>query len=189
MDRIRELRARLSEQLEALSTRDRNLFTGLVLGVATVFVGLVTWSLLGVLDDRASRVRTAKDNLNTAQELATEHAILAAKVAAAEARMGEFRPTQVNTYVESWASEAGVLAGLKEVRETSSQTVGTFRERDYRVDIQGIPLDGVVRFLYRVETSPYPIKVRAARFKVRDPRRERTLDLDLELSTFSKEEG
>lgn len=188
-DRINAIIANVQQQLETMSPRDRNLLTGLVATLAVLLVLGVAYNLNGVLQDRASRVVNAKNNLRTAQELMQDHAVLSARIASAEARMGEFRANQMNTYVEGWANNAGVLDGLKQVRETGSQMSGTFRERDYRVEVQRIELEGLLRFVYAVETSPYPIRIRSTRVRVVEQRGERLLDLAVDLVTYAKEEA
>lgn len=189
MNRLTALLDRIVETIEDLSPRDRRIALALVGIVVVLFVGGITWGLQGVLSDRASRVRVAKEHLVEAQDLAAEYEGLALRLGDVEARMGQFKPSQINTYVEGWAGAAGVLPMLKEVRETGAETVGDYRKRDYRVEIQEAPLEGLVRFLHAVETSPYPIKVRSAHLKARSRKDERPLDLQLELVTFAKEEG
>ncbi len=188
MDRLKTLQAALIEQLEAMSTQDRNLLTGLICVVALIFAGVVTYTLQGVITSRAASVIEAKESLVLTQQMAQEYASLRDRIEAAEARMATFRPTQVSTYVETWATTAGVAEGLKEVRETGNQAVGAYRERDYKVDLQRQDLDGVVKFLYAIETSQYPVEIRSAKFRVMQTRDDRFIDLGLELVTYSKEE-
>lgn len=187
MERLRALRAGLEEQFEAMSTRDRNLATLLVVIVVVVIVGGITWSLKSAIDDKASRVRTAKENLIDAQDLAADYALLTARIEAAEDRMGEFRQQQFSTYVEEWATESGIE--VKKVDPLGTQTLGEYKERDYRVDISRQPLPNLLSFLFRVETAPYPIRVRTAQFKVVEDRElGRILDADLEIATYGREE-
>ncbi|HMV66954.1 MAG TPA: hypothetical protein PKA64_08900 [Myxococcota bacterium] len=187
--RLEELQARVQEQLEAMSVRDRTLALILASGLTVVAVVLVTWGLHGVLEDVASRVRLAKENLGQAEELAEDYRGLSAKLQAAEARMSQFRPAQMNTYIETWANNAGVGTGIRKVDETGTETVGDFKERTYRVDLQRADLKGVVKFLYAIETSSYPIRIRNAQLSVVDTRDDRLIDLGLELVAYSKEDG
>ena len=53
--------------------------------------------------------------------MSAEYATLDGRIRAAEARMATFRPTQVNTYLESWATEAGVSDSLSKVSETGKR--------------------------------------------------------------------
>jgi hypothetical protein len=187
-ERLKAIRAQIQDQYEALSARDQRLALALVLGLALAVVGVFTWTLHGVIEDKASRVRASKESLAMVMELSVEHGQLAAKIAAAEARMGQFRASQVNTYLETWATLAGVNEGLR-VQEIASDVVGDYKERTYRVNVQKAELDGVVRFLYAIETSPYPIRIQTSTIRVVDTRDNRVLDLGLELVAYSKDRG
>lgn len=189
MDRIEAWLDRVVEAIEDLSSRDRKLALGLLALAALLLVGGTAFGLKSLIDDRASRVVAVKEHLVEAQDLATEYELLKAKLGDVETRMGQFKASQVSTYLEGWAGTAGVLPTLKEVRETGAESVGAYRKRTYRVEFAEAELGGLVKFLHAVETSPYPMKVRSARFKAKDRREERPVDLQLELVTFSREEG
>ncbi len=185
-----DLRANLREQIDTLSPRDRNLAIGLMAGIAIILVGVIAWSLKSNLDSRASRVQAVADNLQLVLEMEQEYAGVQARIEAAEKRMETFNPAQFNTYIETWATSAGVAEGLKGVRETDSQVVGNYREREYNVELSKMPVDATLKFLYALETSGYPIEVRTARFKVHESRRDgRTMNVVMEVVTYAKEEG
>lgn len=184
--RLLELRERLEAQYDDLSPRDRRLAIALAVLVVVSLVSFYTLTLHRIIADRASRVAEAKLQLGQAIEMATIYGELAGKVEAAEAQMANFQPTQVNTYLERWAATAGVSEGLRGVRETGKQSVGDYTETDYRVEVQRTDLDGIVRFLHAIETSPYPIKVRAATFNTIEAQGERKIDLGLDLAVYFK---
>jgi hypothetical protein len=189
MSVVLRLSAWFNDELDRLPARQRHIALGVVSLLAVLFVGVITWKLQGVIADRASRVILAKENLVAAQALAVEHQALAEKIAAAEARIGPFKPDSMNTYLETWATQTGVASNLKNIQPRESKTVGDFLERDFRVDVEQAELSSLLRFLHMIEVSDYPIKVRSAEFRVREFKRERVLDLSLDLETFSKEEG
>lgn len=192
-DRIRATLASLREQIDTLSPRDRMLATGLIAVVALAFAGLVVWGARGLVEDAVSRLEVAHARLDEVRGDVATQRVLAARLAAAEERMAQFKPSQMNTYVEGWATASGVLAQLKEVRETGTEVVGGYRERAYRVELDDADLPGVVKFLYAIETAPFPAKVRNATFNARDDRRNETrvIDLELEVVTYAiaEEEG
>lgn len=188
MQRIRELLQWLSEQIEAMSARDRLLASILVSVLMAVVVGGVTYGVHGVLADMSSRVDAARANLADTREMAAEYRIVKAKLDAAEQRMGEFDPNQMNTYLSRWTTQAGMATSSLKIDPAGVQTVGSFQERSYKVDVADAQLEGLVRFLLALETSPYPIKVRTAEFKVDTVRGERMIDLALELVAYDKEE-
>lgn len=189
MQRIRRLFAAASEQFDAMSTRDRWLAVALVFLVAGAVVGAITWAVFNALEDQASRVRAAKENYLEAQELADRYTVLRGKLDVAEAQVAQFRASQINTYISKWAAEAGLSTNLKGIREGGSRSVGAFTERSYRVEIDQAELEGITKFLYALESSTNPMRVRSATFKVQSRRDARPLDLDLEIVAFTQEEG
>lgn len=189
MDRLRAFLDNLRDQFEAMTPRDRTLATALVATITLGFAGGVTWYLKGVLNDLAASVISAKADLAHTQEMSGEYSVVAAKLKAAETRMGAFHSNQVRTYLEDWAKGVGMLPQLKEVKEVGTETQGSYRQRDYHVEIDNAELGSIVEFLYSVETSPYPIRVKAAKFRADGVGDSRTLDVGLDLITFDKPEG
>ncbi|MGC6494242.1 MAG: hypothetical protein ACON5B_15520 [Myxococcota bacterium] len=185
MDRIRTVLANLREQVDAMSPRDRSLFAGLVALLGLVLVGLFTWSLQSVIDDRASRVVLAKENLGDVQAMAVDLVGLDAKLKVAEAKMSNFKPQLIPTHLEEWAKRASVP--LKRSEETGSQVQGQYRELMYTVEVEDASLEGLVKFLYAIETSEFPIEVDTVEFDAKTVRQERSMSLHLELRAYSKE--
>ncbi|MFM2161313.1 MAG: hypothetical protein RLZZ383_825 [Pseudomonadota bacterium] len=180
---------RLREQVQTMSSRDRKLALGLV--VALVFAALAgaTYGLHRALVDQASRVEAAVGNLRDARDLAAQYAALRGKIDAAESKMASFRPTQLGTYLETWAQDAGVREGLRAPSESGSQTVGAYKEREYRVELQEVTLEGALRLLHAIETSPYPILVRSAAWAAVNAKDgPRKINLRLQLVTFARDE-
>lgn len=189
MERLRAFFANVREQFEAMTPRDRTLATVLVAAVTLLVAGGITWTLKGILNDLAANVIQAKSDLSHAQEMSGEYGVVSAKLKAAEARMGQFHANQINTYLEDWAKAANMLPMLKEVKELGTETQGRYRERDYHVEIDNAELGAIVEFLFAVETSPYPIRVKSAKFRADGAGDSRTLDVGLDLVTYDKPEG
>ncbi len=175
----------LLDQWEGLSTRDRNLLTGLGVFFALMFAGFVAWSLLGTLDDQASRVRTAKENLLMIQEMKGEYVAQMQRIQTAEAQMKQYGDQAVSAFVEQIATQEGVGEGLEKVPETGKETIGQFRQTSYKVELKRVPLEGALGFLYSLETSDFPIRVKSATFRTTLVKREKFVDLNLELQAYS----
>lgn len=189
MERLRAFMENVRDQFEAMTPRDRTLATALVVTLTLLFSGGVTWYLKGILNDLAANVIAAKADLAHTQEMSGEYSVVAAKLKAAEARMGAFHANQINTYLEDWAKGAGMLPMLKEVKELGTETQGRYRERDYHVEIDNAELGAIVEFLFAVETSPYPIRVKSAKFRADGVGDSRKMDVGLDLVTYDKPEG
>ncbi len=188
MNRIRSMMDNLRDQFEAMTPRDRTLATALVASVTLVVAGGITWTLKGILNDLAANVIAAKADLAHAQEMSGEFSVVNAKLKAAEQRMGQFHSDQISTYLEDWAKTAR-MPTMNTVKKTGEETQGRYRERDYHVDIDNAELGAVVSFLYAVETSPYPIRVKGAKFRADGTGDARTMDVGLDLVTYDKPAG
>jgi hypothetical protein len=177
------------EQLDAMSTRDRNLLTGLVVFAGLVVVGMLTWTLLGSLDNQASRVRDAKSSLLEIQAMKETYYESKAQIDAAEARMIKYGDQAISAFVEQIAIEEGVAEGLEKVPETGRETIGRFRQIAYKLELKRVTLEGALGFLHSLETSGRPIRVKSASFKTVSIKRERMIDLNLELLAYEFEES
>ena len=176
-------------QLELMSPRDRKLLLGLV-GFGTV-VGLLlmVWTLKGALDDKASRVRLAKQNLVTAQQYQAEYRAAAAQLADQESRLLDYKNQPISAKIEAIASQRGVLEQLRSVNENGSEIVGNIKQTSYSVDFKAMPIESAIGFLYDLETDPYPVSVNLADLKVSKGRDGKTMSLTLEVTVFKLAEG
>jgi len=179
----------LVDQFDAMSSRDRNLLTGLAMFMAVVVVGLITWILLGMLDNEAARVREAKENLAVIQILKEDYLVEASRIDAAEAKLKEYGDQAVSAFVEQIALREGVAEGLTAVPEVSREVVGSIRTTGYKMELKRVSLQGAVGFLHSLETSEFPIRVKSASFKTVMVRREKLIDMNLELLAYSFEGG
>lgn len=177
--------AAVERQLDALSPRDRKLLVGLVLFMMLVFVGIVLWGLNSLLDDKASRVRTAKESYATVLELDADFQRAAAAFATHEDRLRQYSHQPVTAWVEDLAKKHGVDTALSAVREKNAEEVGDLVQTRYTVEIKKSPQEPLYRFLYDLETSPFPARVEQATFKVATVKKERLLDLTLEIVVLS----
>lgn len=181
--------ATVVDQLDNLSTRDRTLLTGMGMVLLVVIVGFITMSLRSTIDDQASRVRTAKDNLVMVQELAQDYATAQAAVTAAEARLKSYEERSLRAFVEQIAMQAGVNDSLRAVDKVSSEVVGNFQQSEYKVELKQVELEDALKFVYGLETSEYPLQVKAARFRTSLLKREKVIDLNLEVIATSISEA
>lgn len=177
-------------QLEALSPRDRRLLLGLLTFGVVVGLGLLWWTLYGVLDDKASRVRTARENLETAKLYQAEYQTAAASLAAQESRLRQYQGKRVSAHIEEIAGKRGVSDNLRAVNENGAEVVGNIKQTKYSVELKDLEHQDAIGFLYELETSGFPASVNHADFKAKKKRDGgSTLDLSLELVVFSLAEG
>lgn len=178
----------IQAQLDQLSPRDRRLLGGLVAFVGLVVVLLVALSLRGALRDKASRVVTQKDTLEAIQDLQGEHAVAAARIEAAEARLREYGDQPLSAYLERSAAAVGLSDELAVSRQ-QTEVVGGVAQTRYKVDLNRVPYDLALNFIYDIETSGYPLTVESARFRSVTTKDEKQLSVTLEMLAYSLQEG
>ncbi|MBX2796250.1 MAG: type II secretion system protein M [Myxococcales bacterium] len=183
--------AAIEQQLEMLSPRDRKLLVGLVLFFAVVFVGGYWYLLNDLLNDKASRVREAKESLVMIQALDAEHKEHSARFAAQESRLREHSKQRVQPWVEDLATKHSITGKqLNSVSSQSSEPVSDVIERTtYKVELKRVPQEALYRFLYDLETSSFPASIEQADFKVAYYKKEKLMDLTLQLTVLKLVEG
>jgi hypothetical protein len=183
------IRGAIDAQIENLSPRDRKLLLGLVAFVSIVGFGFLLLFVRGAVDDKASRVRTAKDNLEMIEAMTVEYVSAAEKVKRGEERLERFGNESLSAYIERVAREKGLEQNLTGVSPQDSEVVGSIRQTGYRVDMKKIPLESALDFVYEIETSGYPLSVELARFKTVMQSGEKVIDLTLDLVAYQLEKN
>ncbi|MEZ4236779.1 MAG: type II secretion system protein GspM [Myxococcota bacterium] len=179
----------IERQLEALSPRDRKLLVGLVLCVV-VFATLGFWYLLnGLLDDKASRVRSAKEAYARVQQLEQEYQAAEARFDAQKGRLEEFANQPVSAWIEDLAQKHELNDALAAVKQNAGEQVGEIVQTRYSVELKRAQQEPLFRFLYELETSDFPARVEQASFRVVNSRKEKQMDLTLDLVVLSLAEG
>lgn len=181
--------ALVERQLEALSSRDRKLLVGLVLSGVVLFVFGFWYLLHGALDSKASRVRDAKDKLVAIQRLEAEYQGAAEQFAAQEDRLSQFARQPVSAFIEDLAKQNDLSEALTAVRNNKAEEVGDILQTRYTVELKKAPQESLYRFLHALETSGFPARVEQANFKVVYVKKEKMMDLTLELIVLSLKES
>ena len=178
--------AYVEQQLEMLSPRDRRLLVGLVLFFAVVLVGGYWYMLNGMLEDKAARVRDAKQALVIVQQLDQEYQQHKAAFEAQESRLREYGKQPVSAWIEGLATEHGIIEQLRSVNQATTEPVSDVVERTiYRVEIKRAPQKELYEFLYELETSPFPATVDQSSFKVSFLKQEKFMDLSMDITVLS----
>ncbi|MEM6926091.1 MAG: hypothetical protein AAF602_04115 [Myxococcota bacterium] len=177
--------AAVEQQLELLSPRDRMLLVGLVLFLTALLVGGYWYLLYGMLESKAEQVREANDTLVVIQELKAELDGHRARFEAQEERIRTNSSRPVPAWVEELANRHSLSEQLRKVDALSSEPLGdTMQRTHYKVEIQRAPQEELYRFLYDLETSPFPASISEANFKVVRRRNEKLMDLTLDLEVL-----
>jgi hypothetical protein len=180
------LPATLERQLEALTPRDRMLLVGLVLFALILGTGGFWYLLHHTLEDKASRVRAAKDVYSHVAKLEGEYREADARFVSQKDRLEHYSKQPVSAWVEELANRHELGSLLSAVSEKGAEQVGDLTQTRYAIEIKRAPQETLYRFLYDLETSGFPARVDIANFKVQTGRnKEKIMDLSLEIVVLS----
>jgi len=175
--------------LSSLSPRDRRILIYAAGFFGVLGVSLLVLTLKGRLDDKASRVRTAKDTLEVLYVMEAQYLEAAQRIEASEERLKEYEGQRLPAFIESMAAQSDVRDLLRQVDDQGTETVGNVKQTTYKVVLKKVPLAGALDFLYDVETAGYPLQVERAVFTTVFVSGEKMVDLELGVVTLTLTEG
>lgn len=188
-DRLAPLADRARDQLASMSARDRRLLLGLgILGLLTVVFGGI-FLMKGSLEAREGRVADRQETLRRVQLLAGEYATARAQAEKIEAKVAEHADTDLSAYLEQVAQRTNVSDRLDSVRQKSTTDDGDLQETTYAVSLSKLMQEELATFLYEMESSGYPLRVRTMTVKSRKRAEEVTLNVDLDISAYQLSTG
>jgi len=174
----------VESQIEALTPRDRMLLVGLILFVVALGTGGFWYLLHHELQDKAIRVRAAKETYAHVTALETQYKEADARFASQKDRLEQYSKQPVSAWAEDLAKKHEL--DLAAVSEKSTEQVGDITQTRYTVEIKRAPQEALFRFLRDLETSGFPARVDTANFKVVTVHgKEKAMDLTLEILVLS----
>lgn len=183
-DRLQPLIDRIRDQLASMSERDRKLMLGLGVFATLVIVFGGIWLMKGALDARETMVADRQETLRRIHLLAADYADSQAQAEAIEARVAEHSETDLSAYLEQVAQRTNVGDRLDAVRQKSTTDDGDLQETIYAVKLTRLLQDEFAAFLYEMESSGFPLRVRSMTVKTRKRAGEVTLNVDLDIAAF-----
>lgn len=185
----RGVRGAVEAQLEVMSPRDKKLLSGLIVFMGLVGLALLTYTLVSVQRSMESRVREAKEQLVEVQARQAEYDEAAATLKAQEERLKQFEGQALSAYVEALADELGIKEGLRDAQRMEQIEENGLISTKWKVALKGRTYDESIRFLHKLESSGYPLRIETARIKQVNVKREKAVDLTVEVFTFKVQEG
>jgi len=178
------LPASVEAQIEALSPRDRLLLVGLILFVLTLVTSGFWYLLHHELQDKASRVRAAKETYAHVAELETQYREADARFVSQKDRLEQYSKQPVSAWAEDLAKKHEL--DLAAVAEKGTEQIGDITQTRYTIEIKRAAQETLFRFLRDLETSGFPARVDTASFKVVTVHgKEKAMDLTLEIVVLS----
>lgn len=185
MDRLLSpIRGRFAELVANMSGRDRKLFVGLVVTAYVLGLGGLWWLGNGQLASVQGSIDAQEHNLVLLNALAADQASAGEEAQKIERQLAKFAGQDLPSYLEKAAQKTGVTTNLQGVRDKSTTTDGSIEEHAYTVDLSKISLQQLTEFLYEVETTGYPLKIRSMKTKTVTLAGVKSLSVTMEISAF-----
>lgn len=184
--RLQAFVERIQDALEDLSPRDRRLLVGLVAGLLVLGLGAAIWAMSSSLSAQQSRVAERANTLRIIQEMSAEHAAAAASVEELEAKIAEYEGTDLQAFLDQASHRVGVSDRLDSVRDKPNATEvnGNLEERRYTAALSSLTLEEYTNFLWELESTGYPLRIRSSTVRTRTRLGEKTLSVDLDISAW-----
>ncbi len=182
--RIRGVIDRVQDLLADMTPRDRSLLLGLVAFGALLLVGGSIWAMSSTISSLDSRLRDRELTLTRVQAMAAQQATAEGEAAAIEEQLKKFAGTDLSSFMEQAARNASVGDRLDSVREKSSASSGNIEERLYSVSLNSLTLPEMTDFLYEVEGTGYPLRIKTFKVKTRKRGEVSSLSVEMDVSAY-----
>ena len=182
--RITTLQERFQDLLASMSSRDRTLFIGLVIGGVALLVGGSVYLMSSTLHDLRGRIDDREQTLQLIHVMAAEHESSSEQAALIEDELRKNTDTDLSAFLEKSAKSTGIGDRLDAVKEKSSARDGVLEEKLYAVSLSQLETSELAEFLYEIETAGFPLQIRSLKVKTRKKSGEITLRVDLDISAY-----
>jgi hypothetical protein len=176
----------LRDKWERLSQRERAMVGALgvtFVVMVTLIVGFLISDGLATLEERNNDMRQALRDLDTRRDA---YLVNKAKSSQLDVRMGQ-APVQLQSYLEQASKEAGVE--ISEQTERPPAAVNkSFVERTVDLQMHGVTLDQLARFMKAVEVGRSLVVTTALHVRTRDDKHQQ-LDVEMSVSTYERQTG
>ncbi|MEC8380605.1 MAG: hypothetical protein VXZ96_09815 [Myxococcota bacterium] len=192
MSKIAIYREKVQDILAGMTPRDRLLTLGLVItfGLTIIIASVVMMSKS--IAELKSNLSQKEIDLNSIQVMKAERADILARSSVIEKNLEQFASTDLSAFLEQSARKVKIQDKLNFVRETASNNDGILAEKRFSVSLSNLNQEEIARFLFGVETSGYPLKIRSCNIKTRKKKGEITLEMTLDIASYklvTEEEG
>jgi general secretion pathway protein M len=138
--------------------------------IAVLFMGSWLWIVepvgenLSLLDRKLSY---QMDRMDDMEQLSTSFTRLEDQISATEARLKRGEDFSILSHLEGQAKQSNVKRHIVQMKPLSGQSTRFYRENMVEIKMEKVPLDQLVRYLYKVENSPELLRIKELRIKPR----------------------
>ncbi|MFT5681913.1 MAG: type II secretory pathway component PulM [Myxococcota bacterium] len=183
--KVAAIQERVQDLLASMSSRDRTMFIGLVIGAGVLVIGGSAYMMNRSLTDLDSRIDSQEHTLRIMQAMADDYEESSEKSAQIEAELASNTNTDLSAFLEKSAKTTGISDRLDAVKEKSTSSDGVLQEKLYAVSLSSLELTELSEFLYEIETAGFPLKILTMKVKTRSKKGEKTLSVDLDIAAYT----
>ena len=171
--------------LKKLNRREKYIIYGAggILGLL-IIVQFVITPFVENKNQMQRSLQTKKSELAEMRRLQAEHQILKAKLQLSQTSIGKReKGFTLFSFLEKAAGEAVLKGHIKYMKPSSSQSTGPYKESMVEMKLEGITLNQLVGYLYRIESLENIISIK--RISIQENKKESGyLDTILQVLTF-----
>ncbi|MBM76421.1 MAG: hypothetical protein CMK59_13530 [Proteobacteria bacterium] len=184
-----KIQNRTQEILSSLTSRDKMLL--LTLGVVLLILG-VNWGVQttkGTLDDLNKEISSAEQNLDQIKIIKSDQEELSGRLESLESQLQAYEKTDLSAYLEKSAQKVGINKKLDAVTPKTTVKNDLLEERSFNINLRDLTLEELIKFLYEIETSGYPLQIQNCNIRTRKSRsgdgiEDKVLRVTMDISTY-----
>jgi general secretion pathway protein M len=158
------------------------------LAVAALLVYLVLISpYLAAMEKLDRRITKKTEELEEVLALQKEYFRLREKTTLLEGMVRSTSSFSLLSFLETLAAKNGIKKQIAYMKPLTTPANERYRESSVEMKLEGLTLKQLVDYLYQIERSPQPIRIK--RLNIAKKKGEGFLDITLQASTFEPMEG
>ena len=145
------------------------------------------------LETQQKRLEDLNMKLDLITVLQEEQADIQQRVSKIENSLSRNATTDLSAFLEKSATQAGFNPKEKnmQVRDRNTVVDGNMQEKVFTVSLSNLTTEEFSNFLYKTETSGYPLQIQTSTVKTKKRKGEKVLQLTLDIAAYKlvEEEG
>ena len=182
--RLRAISDRILDAVADMTPRDRTLLMGLFASALLLTIGGTAWLMQSTLGSLESKIEARELALGNIRLMSAQYEAAAEQAQEIEAQLQKHAGTDLSSFLEKAATTVSVKDRLNSVREKSSAVDGNIEEKLHSVSLKQLTTEELAKFLYEIETSGYPLRIKTLKVKTRTRKGEKSLNVDMDISAF-----
>jgi hypothetical protein len=179
--------------LASLPPRNRALAIGFILACFFGGISISIFLMFNSLETQENKLEELEIKLSLIKILQEEQEDIQQRVSKIETSLTKNATTDLSAFLEKSANQAGFNPKEKnmQVRDRNTKVDGNMQEKVFTVNLSNLTTEEFSNFLYKTETSGYPLQIQTCTVKTKKRKGEKVLQLTLDIAAYKllEEEG